>query len=324
MSGTRQSNYPELAKARAAIAPYVHETPLLHSSTLSQMAGCRVDLKAELFQKTGSYKPRGMLWTLMQLDAAQREHGVITFSAGNAAQGLAYAARVVGVSATVVMPETASRVKAQATRDYGADVILHGTATECLAYCRELAETRGLTFISSYDNDDLMTGHASLGLEIMEQAPGADTVFVAIGGGGMAGGIAKASAATGRDLRLIGVEPEGAPAMRRSLDAGRPIALERVDTIADGLAAPTAGESCYALVKDHFEDVVLVPDRRIAEAVQLLMARCKLYAEPAGAAALAGLLACRDRLTADSRVVCVVSGGNLDFDRLVKIVDAIR
>lgn len=322
MSGTQTTAYRELARARQAIAAYVHETPLMHSGTLSALAGCRVDLKAELFQKTGSYKPRGMLWALMQLDDAQRRRGVITFSAGNAAQGLAYAAGVVGISATVVMPETASPAKAQATRDYGAEVILHGSASDCLAHCRELARTRGLTFISSYDNDDLMTGHASLGLEILEQAPTADTIFVAIGGGGMAGGIAKARAATGRNLRLVGVEPEGAPAMRRSLDAGRAVALERVETIADGLAAPTAGELCYELVREHFEDVVLVPDARIAEALMLLMSRCKLYAEPAGAAALAGLLACRERLAPGSHVVCVISGGNLDFDRLVRILQA--
>jgi threonine dehydratase len=214
------------------------------------------------------------------------------------------------------MPETASPAKVRATQDYGAEVVLHGSPAECLARCLELVEEHDLTFISSYDNDDLMTGHASLGLEILEQAPDTDAIFVGIGGGGMAGGIAKAVAAGGRDVRLFGVEPEGAPAMRRSLDAGRPVALERVETIADGLAAPTAGELCYALVRDHFADVLLVPDARIMEAVRLLMIRCKLFAEPAGAAALAGLLAFPNRVRSGSRVVCVVSGGNFALDRL--------
>lgn len=316
MTVKQETAHAELEKARQAIAPHVQVTPLMGSGTLSRLAGCRVDLKAELFQKTGSYKPRGMLWALMQLGEDQRKRGVITFSAGNAAQGLAYAAGVVGVSATVVMPETASPAKAQATRDYGGEVVLHGSPAECLAHCLELVEQRNLTFISSYDNDDLMTGHASLGLEILEQAPDVDAIFVGIGGGGMAGGIAKAIAASGRDVRLFGIEPEGAPAMRRSLDAGHAVRLERVDTIADGLAAPTAGELCYELVREHFEDVLLVSDRQIADALELLMTRCKLYAEPAGAAALAGLLACRDRLPADARAVCVVSGGNLAPERL--------
>lgn len=306
----------DLERARRAISPHIHRTPLLHSTTLSEMTGLDVYVKAELFQKTGSYKPRGMLWALMQMDPERRARGVTTFSSGNAAQGLAYAAAVVGAKATVVMPKTVSPVKLQATRAYGAAVVLKPTAAECLQYCLDLERDEGVPYQPSYNHDDLMTGHSSLGLEILEDLPDVDAIFVGIGGGGMAGGTAKAKAACESHVMLMGVEPEGAPAMRRSLDAGHAVKLERVNTVADGLSPPNAGELCYALVRDWFSDVVLVPDEEIIAAMKLLMSRCKVFAEPAGSAALAGLLASKERFEPGSKVVCVVSGGNLDLDRL--------
>lgn len=305
-----------LREAQGGIKPYVHRTPLWRSRTLSEMAGSPVYLKAELFQKTGSYKPRGMLWRLLQLSPEQKAAGVITFSAGNAAQGLAYAASIVGTKATVVMPQHASPVKAEATRGYGGEVILHGTAAECFAFCLELSEKRGLTFIPSYDDEVLMAGHASLGLEIVDELPDVAAIFVGIGGGGMMGGLAMALQATGRKTRLIGVEPEGAPAMHRSLQAGHAVKLDQVNTVADGLAAPSAGERCYAMARERLEKVVLVTDDQILEAMKLLMARAKLMAEPAGAAALAGLLAGGHGLSSADNVVVIVSGGNIDLARL--------
>lgn len=310
---------PELNWLREAsnrIAPFIHRTPLWPSRTLSSMVGCQVYLKAELFQKTGSYKPRGMLWKLLTLTPTERRAGAITFSAGNAAQGLAYAAAVTGTRAAVVMPQQASPIKAAATRGYGAEVILRGNAAECLAHCLELSRERGLTFVSSYDDETLMEGHASLGLELLEDLPELAAVFVGIGGGGMMGGLAMALEASGSQARLIGVEPEGAPGMRQSLERGEPVTLGSVSTIADGLAAPSAGRLCFALAQRRLEKVVLVDDGRIADAMRLLMARAKLMAEPAGAAALAGLLAADHRLRASQQVVVVVSGGNLDFERL--------
>lgn len=309
-----------LTRAREAIMPHLHRTPLHRSTTLSEIMGCQVYLKQELFQKTGSYKPRGMLWALEELGPGARERGVITFSAGNAAQGLAFAARLSGTRALVVMPETASPAKAEATRGYGAEVILHGTSQACRALCADLVQRQGLSFISSYDDRDLMIGHASMGLEILEDLPEAAAIFAGIGGGGMAGGLVLAAEALGHGVRLVGVEPEGAPAMSRSLAAGKAVSLDHVQTIADGLAAPSAGEHCYALVSRRFEQVVLVKDAQIAAAVKLLMARCKLFAEPAGAAALAGLLSQSGRFAPDHHVVCVVSGGNLDFGRLAEIL----
>lgn len=300
----------------AAIAPYVHRTPLWHSATLSRMSGARVYLKAELFQKTGSYKPRGMLWSLMSMPPEQRARGVITFSAGNAAQGLAYAGNLLGAPVTVTMPATASPTKAQATREYGANVVLHGNAQECLAKCREIAAERQLTFLSSYDDLHLMEGHATLGLELVEDLEGFDAVIAGVGGGGMLGGIALALQACNSQAELIGIEPEGAPAMFRSFEAGRAVSLESVNTIADGLAAPSAGAHCFEIARPRTREIALVNDEEIAAAMRLLMARCKLYAEPAGAAAVAGLLSGRLQLRPGATVVCVVSGGNLDFQRL--------
>jgi threonine dehydratase len=272
-----------------------------------------VHIKAELFQKTGSYKPRGMIWALMTLSDRERAAGAITFSAGNAAQGLAYAGAALGVKTVVVMAATANPTKVQATRDYGAEVILHGTPQEAAQFCLDLAAERGLTYISSYDDDSLMTGHASLGCEIFEDLPEVGAIFLGIGGGGMAGGLAKAAIAHDRSVSLFGVEPEGAPAMYQSLQAGSAVRLPVVKTIADGLAAPSAGVKCFELVRERFEDVLLVNDDAILEAMKLMMQRCKLLPEPAGAAALAGLLANRGRVRGKGPIVCVVSGGNVDL-----------
>lgn len=310
----------QLLEIRRQVAPYLHETPLWRSDTLSRMVGCNVFLKAELLQKTGSYKPRGMLWSLMAMDPAQRARGVITFSSGNAAQGLAYAGRLLGVAVTVAMPATANPTKVQATRDYGAEVLLHGTPLECLAFCRQLAADRDLTFISSYDDMALMQGHATLGLEILEQLPQTDAILMGVGGGGMLGGTALALQACHSDAELIGVEPTGAPAMSRSFEAGRAVTLESVSTIADGLAAPDAGALCYQTVRERVSRIELVDEAQIVAAMRLLMERCKLYAEPAGSAAVAGLLGGGLHFDDQANVVCVVSGGNLDPQRLKQLL----
>lgn len=303
----------EIMKARTAIAPYIHQTPLWRSQALSRLAGRDIYLKAELFQKTGSYKPRGMLWALMSLSDEQRAAGVITFSAGNAAQGLAYAGSILGIRTVVVMAAMANPTKVHATREYGAEVILHGTPQEAAQHCLDVAAARGLSYISSYDDDVLMTGHASLGCEIFEAVPDVAGIFVGIGGGGMAGGLAKAALALEHNAALVGVEPTGAPAMYESLKTGSAVRLPTVRTIADGLAAPSAGVACFELVRRRFTDVVLVEDDQIIHAMKLLMQRCKLMPEPAGAAAVAGLLAHAGKVTLPGPIVCIVSGGNVDL-----------
>jgi len=311
---------PILAAARARIAPHIHRTPLWRSALLSRMTGADVYLKCELFQKTGSFKPRGMLNKLMSLTAEQKAKGAITFSAGNAAQGLAYAGGIVGVKAVVVMPETASPIKAQATRDYGGEVIQKGDSAQCYAHSLELVKERGYTFVSSFDDETLMEGHASLGLEILDDLPAADTVIVPIGGGGLIGGIIKGLRASGSKAEIVGVEPTGAPAMHNSLAAGKPIRLDRVSTIADGLAAPYAGEACFPLVRGAASGVVLVEDDEIAEAIRLLLFRCKLLAEGAGASSVAALVTGKVKAKPGAKVVCVVSGGNIDPARLKSLL----
>ncbi|HET7848443.1 MAG TPA: threonine/serine dehydratase [Pseudolabrys sp.] len=302
------------------IAPYLHRTPVVHSDFLSKLTGYDVYLKAELFQKSGSFKPRGMLAKLLTLKPEDRARGAITFSAGNAAQGLAYAGLITGTPVTVVMPEAASASKAAATRGYGAKVVLHGDIAEAVAHCMAIQKAENLTFVSAFDDDDLMQGHASLGLEIVADLPDLDAIIVGIGGGGLIGGVALARNATKARTRIIGVEPTGAAAMTRSLEAGKPVRIEKVQTIADGLGAPFAGERTFPIVRDHVASVVLVSDEEIVGAIGMLLARCKWLSEGAGAASVAALTSGRLNVPAGSRVCCVVSGGNIDMTRLKSLL----
>jgi len=303
-----------------AIAPYIHRTPVVRSTFLSELTGHTVYLKAELFQKTGSFKPRGMLAKLRTLAAEERARGTITFSAGNAAQGLAYAGAISATPVTVVMPATASPAKAEATRGYGARVVLHGDIAEAYARCMEIKQGEDLVFVSAFDDDDLMHGHASLGLEILTDVPDVDAIIVGIGGGGLIGGVALARNALSSRAKLFGVEPIGAAVMTRSLEAEKPVKLDKVETIADGLGAPFAGERTFPIVRDHVEAVALVSDGEIADSMKILLARCKWLTEGAGAASVAALVNGRVKLAAESKVCCVISGGNLDLWRLKSLL----
>lgn len=315
-----EPNFETLAAIARTIAPYLHRTPVVHSAFLSKLTGHDVYLKAELFQKTGSFKPRGMLARLLTLTPEERARGAITFSAGNAAQGLAYAGAITKTPVTVVMPEAASPAKAEATRDYGARVVLHGGIAEAYARCMEIKEAENLVFVSAFDDDDLMRGHASLGIEVLTDLPDADAIIVGIGGGGLIGGVALARNAMHARAKIIGVEPTGAAAMTRSLEAGKAVKIDKVQTIADGLGAPFAGERTFPIVRDHVASVVLVSDDEIADAMKVLLARCKLLSEGAGAASIAALINARLGLPTGSRICCVVSGGNIDLPRLKSLL----
>jgi len=307
---------PELQAIRQTITPHIHRTPTVRSRYLSDQTGYDVYLKAELFQRTGSFKPRGMLARLLNLADDERGRGAITFSAGNAAQGLAYAGGIAGVPTTVVMPQTASPIKAEATRGYGAKVVLHGTAADAYVRCMEICKQENLIFVPSFDDDMLMRGHASLGLEVMEDVPDIEAVVIGIGGGGLIGGVAMAREALGAKFKLYGVEPEGAAGMARSLEAGHAVRLDKVATIADGLGAPFVGEHCFPIVRDLVEKVAVIPDSDIVTGMKALLSRCKLMAEGAGAAGVAALLSGAISLPKGTRVCCVVSGGNVDLGRL--------
>lgn len=305
-----------LERAHARIAASVHRTPLMSSRTLSSRVGAHVYLKCENLQKTGAFKVRGALNRLLTLSEEERGRGVCTISAGNHAQAVAWAATAAGVRSVVVMPEHASPTKVRASREYGAEVILHGDAAAAFVRVREISAERGLTFIHPFDDEEVVAGHASCGLEIVEELPDVGTVVVPVGGGGLSSAVAVAVAATGTDADVWGVEPEGAAAMHRSLAEGRAVHLDGVSTIADGLAPPMAGELNHAILAEHAAGVVLVDDDEILSAQKVLLERTKLLVEPSGAAGLAALLAERIDLRAGAAVVVVLSGGNADLRRL--------
>lgn len=310
----------DFTSARERIQHRVHCTPMQTSTLLGREIGTELHLKCENFQKTGSFKVRGALNKLMQLDESARARGVITVSAGNHAQALAWAAAETGIPATVVMPQDASKIKAEATAAYGAEVILHGTVHDLFGKARELEQERGLTFIHPFDDPQIIAGAGSAGLEILEQCPRVTTIVVPIGGGGQISGIAGTTKASRPDLRIFGVEPTGASTMRQSLDAGHAVHADAINTIADGLAPPMAGELNYEFVKEYVDDVVLVSDDEIVHAMGLLMSRAKLVTEPAGAAATAALLAGRIPVGPGDVVVALVSGGNIDPTSLLRLL----
>jgi threonine dehydratase len=307
--------------ARARLAGRLHLTPSFSSRTIAERAAAAaVWLKCESLQKTGSFKVRGALNAVSQLDPATRDRGVVTVSAGNHAQALAWAAASLGAPCTVVMPATASASKAAASAGYGATVIRHGTAADAFLRARELADSEGLTLVHPFDDVNIIAGAATVGLEILDQLPDVDIIVVPIGGGGLIAGIASAVKQARPAVRVIGVEPVGAASMHRSLAAGSPVRLDTIDTIADGLAAPFAGDVTYPIVRELVDDVVLVTDAEIALAMSLLLTRAKLLAEPAGAAATAALLAHKVPAVAGKRAVAVISGGNVDLDRLKELL----
>lgn len=306
--------------ARALIAGSIHRTPLIRSRTLSERVGAPLYLKCENLQRTGAFKVRGALHRLLRLERGARDRGVVTISAGNHAQAVAWAAAAAGVPAVVVMPEAASRTKIEASRGYGAEVILHGTAAQAFERAFELAEERGLTFVHPFDDPEVVAGHGSCGLEIVEDLADVAAVVVPVGGGGLLSGIAAAVATVRPGVAVWGVEPEGAPAMHRSLRAGEPVHLDRVDTVADGLGAPMAGTLNFDLVRAYARGVVLVDDAAIVEAMKLLLERTKLLAEPGGAAGLAALLRGRIPLEPGEPVAVVLSGGNVDLSLLGRLL----
>ncbi len=292
----------EIERAREVIRGHLHRTPTLSCRTL----GPGVHLKAELFQKTGSFKPRGMLNKLASLSDEERARGIVTWSAGNAAQGAAFAAREDGVACAVFMWGTANPLKVEATRDYGAEVDL-AAANPAEAHDRLLdyiAET-GRVFVHPFDDPVLQAGHGTLGLEVVEDVPDVATIVVPIGGGGLIAGVASAV-----DCRVVGVEPEVAPTLTAALEAGESVRITP-SSVADGLNAPFTGDGTLAVVRERVDEIVLVSEDEIADGLRFLYTRAKLACEPSGAAAVAALLA--GKLPAsDGPVVAVVSGGNAD------------
>lgn len=299
----------DIERAREQIAPLVHRTPLLSSRSLGSRLGVRASLKAESLQRTGSFKARGAVYAVGALTAAERARGIVTLSAGNHAAAVAYAAQAFGSRVVVAMPRTAPATKVAATRAYGAEIRFAPDTTQLMPIVEEL-RAGGLALIHPWE--DVIPGTGTIGLEVLEDAPDADLIVVPVGGGGLIAGIATAIRARRPAAHVVGVQPAGAAAMRRSLDAGAPVRLERTDTIADGCTAPSVGPTALAIVQRLVEDVVLVEEDAIREAMRFVFERARLVVEPAGVVGLAGLLAGAVPVRPGDHVVVILSGGNLD------------
>ncbi len=307
----------DFVAARARMEPHVKHTPLLTSRVLSERTGLDVRLKAELFQRTGSYKIRGPLNKFTFLTDEQKRRGVICSSAGNHAQGVALAARIHGIRAVVAMAENATPSKIEATKAYGAEVVLHGRIwDEANEKALELVVSEGLTYIHPFDDDQLIMGQGTVGLEIVQDWPEVDVVIVPIGGGGLISGVSMALKAHNPHVRVIGVESSGAPGMQRSVAEGHLVTLDRVDCIIDGLRVKRVGTRNFEIVRQFVDEIVALPDEQIFEAVVWLMHYAKLVPEGAAAAPVAALLQNIVHIPQGSRVVCILSGGNMNLDQL--------
>lgn len=303
--------------AYTRVSPHIHHTPLLTSRMLSAATGLDVRLKAEMFQRTGSYKIRGPLNKFTYLTDEERARGVVCSSAGNHAQGVALAAQIHGIHAVVCMAENATPSKVAATKGYGAEVVLHGTIwDEANDKARELVAERGLTYVHPFDDMQLIAGQGTVGLEIMRDWPDVDVVVVPIGGGGLISGVSMAVKAFKPSVKVIGVESSGAPGMRDSVRAGEVVTLDRVDCIIDGLRVKRVGQQTFEVVRHFVDDIVTLPDEAMFEAMLWVMSHAKLVVEGAAAAPVAALLHGLVKVPAGSRVVCVLSGGNVNLDQL--------
>jgi len=310
----------QVVAARARIAPHVLRTPLASSHTLSAMTGADVRLKCENLQKTGSFKARGALHRILGLSAAERRRGVLAASAGNHAQGVAYAAAIAGVKATVVMPTSAAIAKVEATRGYGADIVLAGADyAAAFRHAGELARRSRATLVHAFDDDEIIAGQGTVGLEILEDLPDVDVIVVPVGGGGLAAGIAAAVADA--PARVIGVQAELASTLQPSLRAGRRVHARPGPTIADGLATSSIGRRPWRMLRGELLRAVTVGEAEIAAAILLLLERAKLVVEGAAATTLAACLGPLRRLIAGRKVAVVLSGGNIDVNVLDRILN---
>jgi len=304
----------DFTNAQRIITGRIHRTPLIASATLGKQNKVHLHFKAEAFQKTGSFKPRGSINKLYHLAKKDKKKGVITVSSGNHAQGFAYAASSFGMSATVVMHHTTPPNKISAAKYYGAEVIL--TDGDPFETALEIQKEHNLTMVHPFDDPYIVAGHGTVGLEILEDLPKVDAVFVPVGGGGLISGVATAIKLNKPKVKIVGVEPIGASTMWQSLQQGVVVRLNKMDTIAEGLAAPFVGALNLALVKKYVDELVLVSDEEMIEALWMILESCKILTEPAGAAGFAALLFNKVTIPMGSEVVCILSGGNIDRLRL--------
>lgn len=307
----------QIEKARNVLENVISKTPLVHATKLHN----NLWIKAENLQGTGAFKLRGAYYKLSQLSEEERNQGVIAASAGNHAQGVAYACMVMGIKGIIVMPKSAPLSKIEATRAYGVQVELQGdTFNDAYAFAKEMQERTGAVFIEPFNDEDVIAGQGTIGLEILERLPQVDTVLVPIGGGGLISGIAFAIKQLHPECRVIGVQSAQAPSMKKSIEQDDIITLDRVNTIADGIAVKSPGDRTFALCKQYVDDIVTVSEEEIATAILMLLEKMKMVAEGAGAASVAAAIFHKVDLE-NKTCVAVLSGGNIDVNLLAKIID---
>jgi threonine dehydratase len=312
----------DIRQARERISDTVKETPCLTSEVLSHRCGVDLGLKLETLQRTGSFKPRGAVNKILSLEIEQRQRGVVAASAGNHAQGLAFAARSVGAPALIVMPEMTPLVKIDRTRDLGAEVVLCGrNLDESLAHARELERERGLNFVHPFDDEQVIAGQGTVGLEILEQDPGVEAVVIPIGGGGLISGTVTAIKALRPEVEVYGVQSEAAPSMKRSYDGGSWTEAEVGPTIAEGITLKQPGRITYPIIQRLVDGVELVSESEIETSVYELLDVGKTLVEGAGAAGYCALRNGRFPQLAGRRVVVVLCGGNIDLNILGRIIE---
>ncbi len=311
----------DIKRARENLKGVIHKTGLDLSTTFSGMAGAQVYLKSENLQKTGSFKIRGAYNKMVGLDTNSRSKGVIAASAGNHAQGVAFAAHSAGINSLIVMPETAPFSKVAATRGYGAQVLLHGRVyDEACEKAQEIQQSSGAVFIHAFDDLEVIAGQGTIGLEIMEELPDVDLIFVPVGGGGLASGVALAAKSINPQAKVIGVEAKGAACLKASREKGSLCPLTSIHTIADGIAVKCPGELTYNLLNKYMDDVVVVDDEEIASTILLLLERAKMIVEGAGAVSLAAVLYNKYPVSG-KKIAVIISGGNIDVNFISLIIE---
>ena len=313
--------FDDILEAEKNLKGVVRRTPLFYSSTFSDKSGASLYLKCENKQKTGAFKIRGAYNKLSSLTEEEKSRGVIAASSGNHAQGVAYAASVFGVKSTIVMPVTAPAAKVQATKGYGAEVVQAGIVyDECYAKALEIQKETGAVFLHPFDDNFVMAGQGTIGLEIMQDLPETDVVVVPVGGGGLISGIATAVKSMKPEIRVVGVEPEVIASAKASLEKGEVTTLPAAASLADGIVVATPGAKCFNSLKKYVDEIVTVSDAEIAQAIFSLLQRGKLLAEGAGASALAAILSGKVTGIQGKNVAVVISGGNIDLAKVYEIV----
>ena len=311
--------YDDVVNAQKTQDDVIRKTSLTFSDTFTQLTGSAVYLKNEFEQKTGSFKLRGAYYKIKTLSAEERKNGVVAASAGNHAQGVAYASSLEKIKCTIVMPKNASPAKVAATRGYGAIVVLEGkNYDESWIKAQEIAKTTGATIIHAFDDAQIIAAQGVIGLEIIEQLPDVDEIYVPIGGGGLAAGVLAAVKDKNPNVKVIGVESKSFPSMKNSLDSGKIQTIDGGFTVADGISVRTPGKQTFEIIKDKIDEIVLVDDDEIINAMFLLMERSKSVVEPAGAAGLAYLVS--KKPSPGKKVVPILCGGNIDMYLLGQIV----